>query len=218
MIPKQAFEGIYNELKLKPLMKNEYRYKAGTGLTQCFGIVNKRSLPCDYSRQNWYRPYLYKLLLDFGAKYIDISYNSVQVNHNYKADKHRDKNNVGDSVIVAFGNYTGGNLVIHEGDLSGTHDIRYKPIKGDFSKNLHSVDDFTGDRVSLVYFTYAKKGIIPDLPPFSIREEQGQYYFYRGDTKLTRGNGIPHPLQGRKKGVAPAPKPPPDVSFDVVFP
>ena len=198
MIPKEAFTDIYNELKRRPLMKNEYRYKAGTGITQCFGIVNKRSLPSDYSRQNWYRPYLYKLLLDFGKQYVDISFNSVQVNQNYKAEKHRDKNNVGDSFIVAFGDYTGGRLLIHEGDLSGTHNIQYNPIRGDFSKNLHSVEDFNGERFSLVYFTFAKKGVIPELPPFSIREENGQYFFYRGDVKITRKNGIPHPLRGRK--------------------
>lgn len=198
-IPKEAFEEIYLELKRKPLERNEYRNKAGSGITQAFGIVNKRSLPPDYSRQNWLRPYLYKLLLEFGQKYVDIPFNSITVNQNYAADKHRDKNNIGYSFLVGFGDYTGGRLFIHEGDLSGAHNIQYQPIKTDFSKVLHSVEEFDGERFSLVYYTFARKGVVPELPPCSVRQEGDQWFFYRGDQKITKKNGLPHPLRGRKK-------------------
>ena len=86
-IPREAFDEIYQELKRRPIGKNEYRLMSGSGRSQAFGIVNKRSMPPDYSRQNWLRPKLYKLLLDFGQKYVDISYNSITVNQNYAADK-----------------------------------------------------------------------------------------------------------------------------------
>ena len=198
-IPKEAFEPIYNELKRKPIDQNEYRTLAGSGRSQTFGLVNKRSLPPDYSRQNWLRPFLYKLLLDFGKKYVTIPFTSITVNQSYKADKHRDRNNLGNSFLVAFGEYTGGRLLIHEGDLSGAHDIQYKPIIYDFSKHLHSVEDFDGCRFSLVYYTFSKNGVIPVLPPPSVREENGQYWFYRGEEKITKKSGLPHPLRGRKK-------------------
>lgn len=198
-IPKEAFEDIYLELKRKPLERNEYRNTAGAGISQTFGLVNKRSLPPDYSRQNWLRPKLYALLLEFGHKYVDISFNSITVNCNYQAAPHRDKNNKGDSFLVAFGDYTGGRLQILEGDLSGAHDIQYKPIKTDFSKVLHSVEDWDGERFSLVYYTFARKGIVPLLPPASVRKEGDEWFFYRGDQKITRKNGLPHPLRGRKK-------------------
>lgn len=198
-IPREAFDEIYQELKRRPIGKNEYRLMSGSGRSQAFGIVNKRSMPPDYSRQNWLRPKLYKLLLDFGQKYVDISYNSITVNQNYAADKHYDKNNIGNSYLVAFGDYHGGELEIHEGDLSGVHDIAYKPIRGDFSKMLHSVREFDGERFSLVYYTFARNGVIPSLPPCSVREENGEYFFYRGDVKITKENGLPHPLRGRKK-------------------
>lgn len=198
-IPKEAFDSIYQELKRKPLDKNEYRLKAGSGRSQAFGVVNKRSLPPDYSRQNWLRPLLYKHLIDFGNKYVDISWNSITVNMNYKADKHYDKNNLGDSFLVAFGDYHGGELLIHEGDLSGSHDICYKPMKGDFSKMLHSVNEWDGERFSLVYYMFCKSGVVPKLPPPSVREENGQWYFYRGEEKITKKSGLPHPLRGRKK-------------------
>lgn len=214
MIPKEAFDEIFNELKHKPLDKNEYRTLSGAGRSQAFGIVNKRSLAPDYSRQNWLRPKLYKHLLDFGAKYVDISWNSITVNQNYKADKHRDKSNIGESWLVGFGDYTGGRLLIHEGDLSGAHDIRYRPIKYDFKKHLHSVEDFDGERFSLVYYTFARKGVVPSLPPPSVREEGGIYHFYRGDEKITKKNGLPHPLRNRKKPTAKTQSSSFEVKFD----
>ena len=213
-IPKEAFEAIYQELKRKPLDRNDYRNKSGSGISQCFGLVNKRSMPSDYSRQSWIRPYLHKLLWEFGNQYVDISWNSVTVNMNYKAEKHRDRNNLGESFLVAFGDYQKGRLLIHEGDLSGAHDIQYKPIKADFSKILHSVEEFEGERFSLVYYTFARKGVVPQVPPCSIREENGQYYFYRGEEKITKKTGIPHPLKGRKKTILETK----EAEFEVKFP
>ena len=197
-IPPEAFQEILEELQSHPLQTNEYRNKAGSGKSQAFGIVGKRSLPPDYSRQNWLRPKLYHHLIEFGKKYVDLSWNAITVNQNYKADKHYDKNNKGSSFLVAFGDFTGGRLCIHEGDLSGCHDIAYKPIKADFSKILHSVEDFEGERYSLVYYWFETKRSVP-LPPPSVKQEGGKYYFYRGDEKITRKNGLPHPLRGRKK-------------------
>jgi hypothetical protein len=197
MIPAEAFQEIVAELKRQPLEYNAYRDKAGEGLSQAFGLVNRRCLPPDYSRQNWKRPYLYKLLLDFGEKYVDISFNAITLNQNYKANKHYDKHNRGDSFLVAFGNYTGGELVIHEGDLSGAHDINCKPIKTDFSKVLHSVNHFVGDRFSVVYYWLVSNRMPADIPPPSVKLEGDTYYFYRGEVKIT--DGLPHPLKGRSR-------------------
>jgi hypothetical protein len=195
-IPHSAFTNIIQELERRPLEQNNYRKLSGEGRSQAFGVVNRRCLPPDASRQNWKRPYLYKLLLDFGNKYVDISFNAITINQNYRADKHYDKHNNGESWLVAFGSYTGGELLIHEGDLSGTHNIWCRPIKTDFSKVLHSVDYFRGNRYSLVYYQFDFPNM-PDLPPFSVREEDGQCYFYRGEEKIT--NGLAHPLRGRAR-------------------
>jgi hypothetical protein len=216
-IPEEAFKEIYNELKRKPLEKNSYRNKSGEGISQVFGIVNKRSMPADYSRQSWLRPYLHKLLWDFGDQWVpkEVPWNAVTVNMNYKAEKHRDRNNRGNSFLVAFGDYVDGDLLIHESDLSGCYNIRHHPIITDFSKVLHSVEAFQGERFSLVYYQFAKKGVVPQLPPCSVKEENGKYYFYRGDQKITKQNGLPHPLRGKKKNISMAEVP--DASFEVVF-
>ena len=198
-LDSSLFDDIITELRRQPLELNEYRVKVGSGRTQTFGIVNRRSMPPDYSRQNWKRPYLYKLLLDFGKEYVDISFNAITVNQNYRAGPHRDRGNVGDSYLVAFGDYSGGELVLHEGPLAGELDIRHTPFVTDFSVTLHSVKPFTGERYSLVYYTFKE---IPKwgklcLPPATVRQEEGNYYFYRGDVKITRETRIDHHLKGR---------------------
>lgn len=192
-IPETEFTALYNDLVEKPLPVNRYRTKAGDGRSQTFGIVNRRCLPPDASRQNWVRPYTYKLLLDFAAKWVDISWNAITVNVNYQALPHYDKGNCGISYLVAFGDYTGGELELHEGDRLGLHDIRHKPIKDNFSKVLHSVRDFQGTRMSLVFYTCNLRGI--QLPSFSVKEENGKYCFYRGDEQITKKHGLPHPLR-----------------------
>lgn len=198
MIPPEAFQEILEELETHPLQTNEYRNKAGSGRSQTFGIVGRRSLPPDYSRQNWLRPKLYHHLLEFAQKYVDLSWNAITVNQNYQADKHYDKNNKGDSFLVAFGDFTGGRLQIHEGPLSGAHDIRHNPIKADFSKILHSVEGFEGNRYSLVFYWFENSRSVP-LPSNSVKKEGDKYFFYRGEEKITRKNGLPHPLRNRKK-------------------
>jgi len=195
MIPsEQDFAPIINELTRQPLPTNLYRNKAGPGRSQAFGVVSRRCLPPDYSRLCWQRPYLYKLLLDFGTKFVTIPYTSITLNQNYAASKHRDKGNVGPSYLVAFGTYTGGALTIHEGDLSGQKDVR-TPLITDFSKVFHSVEPFEGQRYSLVFYT-AKKS--EGLPPPSVEQVDGSWVFKRGDEIV---KGLPHPLKGRTRPV-----------------
>ena len=205
-IDSSAFDDIITELKRQPLQKNEYRTKAGSGRSQAFGVVGRRCLLPDYSRQCWLRPYLYKLLLDFGEKYVQIPWNAITLNQGYKADKHRDKHNRGDSFLVAFGDFTGGDLMIHEGDLSGNHCIRHQPIITDFSKVLHSVADFEGERYSVVYYYFEMPRMKP-LPPPSVKMDNGVWYFYRGEQKIHKKTGLPHPLRGRNKKVEEPPEP-----------
>ena len=200
MIDPAAFKEIQDELEKRPLLVNHYRDIAGEGRSQTFGIVNRRCLPVDYSRQNWLRPKLYYHLLEFARKYVDIPWTSITVNQNYRSLPHRDKGNQGESFLVAFGSYEGGDLLIHEGDLSGAHNIWCNPIKTDFSKVLHSVDTFTGTRYSLVFYTLKSTKMPSEpLPPAQVIFEDGKYWFKRGNTIITPKTGLDHPLRGRKK-------------------
>jgi len=195
-IPESEFSEIVKELERCPLPVNNYRNKSGVGRSQTFGIVNRRCMPPDYSRLCWTRPYLYKLLLDFGAQNVKVPYTSITLNQDYKAAAHRDKGNVGMSFLVAFGNFQGGELELLEGDCSGTYDINRKPITTDFSKVLHCVKEYAGNRYSLVYYTAKKSG---HLPAASVIEQNGKYLFKRGDEIIT--TGLAHPLKGRKRAM-----------------
>lgn len=196
MIPAEAFQEIQKELERLPIPVNKYRLQSGEGRSQTWGVVNRRCLPPDYSRNCWIRPYLYKLLLEFGTQYVDISFNAITVNQNYQAAPHRDKQNIGESYLVAFGEYTGGELEMMDTDRKGIYNIRHSPIKADFSKVLHQVLPFQGKRYSLVYYNFNTRGV--DLPPPSVRNYCGRWNFYRGEELINRKIGLPHPLKKSK--------------------
>lgn len=194
----EEFDDILKELHRQPLQHNPYRLKAGAGKSQTWGLINRRGEKPDASRNNWMRPYLYHLLIEFASKHVTVPWSAVTVNENYQTKPHKDKHNRGPSFLVGFGNYTGGNLLIHEGDLSGSHCIRGQPLVADFSKVLHSTEAFSGERFSLVFYDFWTPRL-EALPPFSVKNEDGKWFFYRGDQKITKAVGLPHPLRGRKK-------------------
>ena len=198
-IDAKEFVLIQQELERKPIPNNQYRLNSGIGRSQAFGLVNRRSMPPDYSRLCWQRPYLYKLLLDFADKYVKIPFTSITVNQNYQVTRHKDRGNIGKSFLVAFGDYKGGELVIEDGENAGTHNIKFNPIIADFCEAWHSVKSFTGNRYSIVFYTLDPKGrgSIDDIPPPDIVYEDERWVFYRGEDKITQG--LAHPLRGRKK-------------------
>jgi len=93
-------------------------------------------------------------------------YTSINVNANYAAALHRDANNEGPSLIKAFGSFSGGELNYWAGDdkTKGpvdkickpggctTIDIKKKLLMFDGNRG-HSVQDFDGERFSLVFFS-----------------------------------------------------------------
>lgn len=97
----------------------------------------------------------------------DFKWTSFNVNKNYAAVIHRDGNNFGPSMISAFGDFTGGILNYYPHDdgkieldklQKGTSN---KAERYDLKNGLalfngnsaHAVDDFEGNRFSIVYFT-----------------------------------------------------------------
>ena len=168
---------IYCELNRRKLPLSRDRRLAGKGRTACFGIVKKRVYAPHYSRHCWTRPFLYKLLLEFGEQYITHEYSSIQINQNYDCKPHVDKGNIGVSTEVAFGDYhSGGQLYIMEGPLAGHHNIKNTPMTADFTKYKHTVDPWSGgDRISIVYFTMKNRPKFNTKPKF--KEEGSKCIF-----------------------------------------
>eukprot|EP00928_Gymnodinium_smaydae_P086356 TRINITY_DN7040_c1_g1_i2.p1 TRINITY_DN7040_c1_g1~~TRINITY_DN7040_c1_g1_i2.p1 ORF type:complete len:282 (+),score=9.93 TRINITY_DN7040_c1_g1_i2:104-949(+) len=108
----------------------------------------------------------------------DFPFTSVQLNYGYASKPHVDKNNLGTSFIIGLGEYSGGELWVHDesGDvsyvleatedvtgyyrvgraLSGT-DLSIQNVWTVFDGNkLHYTKPFTGERYSLIFFTSDK--------------------------------------------------------------
>jgi hypothetical protein len=147
--------------KLIPLISNttirvnDSRVNTGTGRTQVFGYGNLRSRGFGEFKNNTDYPELYRALLIFGMKVIPdyIPFTAIQVNHNYKTKKHIDGNNLGLSLAVSFGDFTGGELVIGKKE----YQTKLHPVIFNGALTEHFNKPIKGNRYSLVYFVSAPK-------------------------------------------------------------
>lgn len=122
---------------------------------ECLDYPNVVRLFCQ-----WLRDRLPEDVKDFG-------FTSINVNKNYAGRLHRDSNNVGPSLITAFGGFKGGQLNYYSDDnrLLPLEDLPVdRRVTVDLSSSLvifdgkrgHSVKPFEGERYSLVYFTCSR--------------------------------------------------------------
>jgi len=104
----------------------------------------------------------------------NFKWTSLNLNCNYAAKLHRDGNNFGPSCIIAVGNFTGGELNYWQEDDRKADKLEELKDEDKVSLDLknglamfngncgHSVNDFKGDRYSIVYFTAGCHDKAPD--------------------------------------------------------
>lgn len=148
-ISASEFEDLTRELLRKRLPKNCDRAMAGAGKSQAFGIIRRWSYRPHLSRNTWMRPYLWTLLLKFAEKHVPVPWDGVTVNDNYVSQPHIDKGNEGLSYTVAFGDYTGGALVL-EGDIQ--IDTRFRGYLFNGAAIRHWTAPHVGQRFCLVFY------------------------------------------------------------------
>ena len=205
-LDESAFRPLMDHLSKKNIQMNRYRKSVGDGRSQCFGMVRKRSQAPDLSRQSWLDAELHYLLMKFAALNVPIPFTSIQVNDSLKCASHKDKHNEGDSYIVGFGQYTGGELIL-KGDGGGEFNIRHRPLLFNGSEIEHETKDFTGRRWTIVFHTLVSPPKFPMIRKLSDYEavvQDGCYViaWYRDGLPtmyLSKKNGLPHTLKGRKK-------------------
>jgi len=147
--------------KLLPLIENITigfninRKNSGYGRSQVFGFGNIRGKGYGEFKHNTEYAELWRALLIFGKKIVPdyIPFTAIQVNHNYKTKKHIDKNNVGLSLAVSFGNFTGGELVV----ANTEYQTKLHPLIFNGALSEHFNNPIKGDRYSLIYFVSAPK-------------------------------------------------------------
>ena len=126
------------------------RKNSGSGRSQSIGILPRRNYGVGESRNNE----KYKDILREARKLAkvvcpDLNYTTIMLNVNYEATPHRDKNNDGESCVVAFGDYEGGELEAN-GNL---YSLRYRSLHFRAADTTHSVKPITsGTRYSVVFF------------------------------------------------------------------
>jgi len=205
-VDRKDIQEIWDYLDKHTLDTNYYRLKVNPegGMSQCLGIVGKRCMPPDLSRQSWRHPKLHKLLDDFGQKYVrqHINWTSVQVNKNFLCAPHKDIGNIGESYIVGFGTYAGGTLCVEDFD----YDIHQRGLLFNGSERLHWTKSWIGDRYSLVFHTLEPKarfGLrVPPWASYEAIEDTDDLWKIKrlSDGELFWGKkGLPHPLKGRIK-------------------
>jgi hypothetical protein len=116
------------------------------------GLVKKRfSGKIELSAFSIKHPEIYELIQSIGKSY-NFAFTSIQLNHNVICPPHKDENNKGNSLIVSFGEYTGGSLVVEGEDV-----YTYKtPVIFNGSEKEHwNKDDLVGNKYSLVFFLIA---------------------------------------------------------------
>jgi len=111
------------------------------------------------------RPELHYMFKEFSQLHFpDFMWTDITINYMPKGTTmklHYDKVNVGDSILCAFGDYTGGNTFIQQKKGIGDYDIydaREKFIKFNGSQLRHFVSSVkSGKRFSLVFYNSKNK-------------------------------------------------------------
>jgi hypothetical protein len=109
-------------------------------------------------------PELELVFKEFQELYFpEFNYTSVQMNKNFPIGRHIDGTNVGTSILLCIGDYTGGEVVVEGFNADGSDaivDNRNSLFQFNGAEYYHWVKPFQGTRYSLVFFsnkTIAKK-------------------------------------------------------------
>jgi hypothetical protein len=116
-----------------------------------FGLIKARiTRQYNLSSHSKKFPELYAEIVRIGKLFVPFDFQSIFLNHNVCCPPHKDKGNNGASLIISFGDYTGGELVT-EG--FGEFVTKNKPLIFDGSQVMHWNNPITsGDKYSLIYF------------------------------------------------------------------
>jgi hypothetical protein len=91
-----------------------------------------------------------------------------QVNKNLPCKPHRDTGNVGNSLIIGFGAYTGGRLALeaHDGSpgCAVEYDVARRFVRFDGARRTHWTLPFEGERYTAVFYTHRDGGPAASAP------------------------------------------------------
>lgn len=161
-ILREIFDGL-NKITLptsycsKGIQGIHHAVKTGTtsqrGARQAvFGLVKYRGVKQTSKFLEKY-PHIMDLFKKFiNNHYPNFDFNGVYVNKNTVCKKHLDSKNVGESLLVGFGPFTGGESVLYINDKEHNVNINTNSLIFNGSEIPHKSLPFEGTRFSLVFF------------------------------------------------------------------
>ena len=146
--------------------QNSYLY----GYTK---YLKDRKMVCKPCRDNAYSIDLLLMLVRLFKTYsTTFEFTTVNININIETARHTDRNNVGSSVIVGLGDYTGGRFCVsgsttknnkQKPPLQGHRESTMYNIKRNFvlfdGREEHYTEPFTKTRISITFFCMFKPNI-----------------------------------------------------------
>jgi hypothetical protein len=117
-----------------------------------FGIVTYKGKKTKSQSSKKY-PYMIPLFKEFiNSHYPRFKFKNVYVNRNVVCKKHLDSKNVGESLLVGLGPYTGGSTVLYINGKPKKLHIKSSSLIFNGSEIPHKSEKFKGIRYSLVFF------------------------------------------------------------------
>ena len=154
------FVSILSEVRFPPSRRKNVQRSdkpPDRGLTLGMHIYRKTGVP-SISEATRHHEDLAKRLIAWGRNNVAHAFNAIQVNHNNESALHCDMFNCGNSTVVAFGVFHGGNLFVHDVQPHGrVVDVKKRPCVFD-ATCAHCVMPFQGQRFSLVFFSSDAEG------------------------------------------------------------
>jgi hypothetical protein len=130
------------------------------GRTMTFGFGDTRR-GWNYYKTNKVHPEIFKALVEFGNQVVPKgwTYQGITLNHGVKAKKHVDRKNVGASVIVGIGDFTGGEIRVWNQDGGNPKDwpLHDRPVMFNGGLLAHETQPFKGDRYTFVFYKQGRK-------------------------------------------------------------
>ena len=99
-----------------------------------------------YSRKY---PDIYEEIVKIGKEICPFEFKTIQLNKDCQCPPHKDEKNQSKSIIVSFGKYTGGEIII-EGVIYNAY---HTPLEFDGTTQTHWNNPHIGTKYSLIYFS-----------------------------------------------------------------
>jgi hypothetical protein len=126
------------------------------GRTMNMGVIRTRAHGYNASKYSRKYPEVLKKVIAYGNAIVPVGfrYNAITINCGVQAKRHHDGSNVGKSVIVGFGDYTGGKLRVYhkQSDEYDAMDIHDRPLMFNGSLLEHETEPFEGKRYTIIFY------------------------------------------------------------------